>query len=277
MKARNMFGFFFLLVMTVFGVGGLDASQEYITASGCSVSNAGYLKDIAGEYERRTGVRVFVRGGGSAAGIEDLRSGNVDFAASCRGKSHSDPEDVEFVQVAWDVLVFIVHKSNPVENISLDDVRAIYGGRITDWSRLSGKSSAIKLFMSKPQKGLSGLEASIKEMVLKGKDPAMTPNVLSLASGGMVEQMVEKTPGGFATSGFTSSRKRDVKMLKVNGVRPSKENIIKDLYPLKRPLYLLVPARPKPEVKKFVAFVLSREGQRFISSLGVVSLSDVKK
>lgn len=277
MKARDVFGFFFLLMTMVFAAGDPAASQEYITASGCSVSNAGYLKDIAEEYERRTGVRVFVRGGGSAAGIEDLRIGNVDFAASCRGKSHTDPGDVEFVQVAWDVLVFIVHKSNPVENISIEDVRAIYGGRITNWKGLKGSDSAIKLFMSKPQKGLSGLEASIKEMVLKGKDPLMAPNALSLASGGMVEQMVEKTPGGFATSGFTSSRKRDVKMLKVNGVRPSKENIIKDLYPLKRPLYLLVPIRPKTEVKKFVTFVLSREGQSFISSLGVVALSEVKK
>ena len=97
-----------------------------------------------------------------------------------------------------------------------------------------------------------------------------------LASSAIVEQMVEDTPGGFATTGFSSARKRDVKMLKVNGVTPEKANIINNKYPLKRPLFLLVPHKAKPAVKNFIDFVLSNKGQRFISSQGVVSLSDLK-
>lgn len=247
-----------------------------IVGSGCSISNKAYLPATAQEYERRTGIKVLVRGGGSVVGIEDLRSGRVDFAASCKGKTTADPDDIEFIQVAWDALVFIVHKSNTVSDISIDDVRSIYEGKITNWKELKGKDMPIRVFRSMPGKGLSGIEQSTKRMIFQGKEPHGGPNTLSLASSGIVEQMVEKTPEGFAITGFSSAHKRDVKMLRLNGIYPDKANIISGKYPMKRPLFILIPKKPKPEVKKFVDFVLSKEGQQFISSQGVVSLSDIK-
>ncbi len=252
------------------------APAEYLTASGCSVSNLGYLTELAKEYERHTGVKVFVRGGGTVLGIEDLRAGKVDFAASCRQREKDDPKDIQFVQVAWDALVFICHKTNAVNNLSLDDVRAIYAGAITNWRQLKGREAPIKVFVSRARKGLSGVEAATKALVLKGKEPVESSQMVFLASTGIVEQMVEDTPEGFATTGFSSARKRDVKMLRVNGVSPTFRNIVNNRYSLKRPLFLLLPRNPKPEVKKFVDFALSRDGQRFITSLGVVSLLDIK-
>jgi phosphate transport system substrate-binding protein len=251
-------------------------SAEYLTASGCSVSNTGYLTELAKEYERRTGVKVFVRGGGSVVGIEDLRSGKVDFAAACRSRAADDPTDIEFVQVAWDALVFIAHRSNPVGNVSLAAVRSIYSGAISDWEQLGGAHAPIKVFISRTRQGLSGVEASTRALVLNGAEPIESPNTLFVASSGIVEQMVEETPGGFATTGFTSARKRNVKMLKVNGIAPTNKAIIQNRYPLKRPLYLLVPKAAKPEVKRFVDFTLSREGQHYLRSLNVISLLDIK-
>ncbi|HEX8947552.1 MAG TPA: substrate-binding domain-containing protein [Dissulfurispiraceae bacterium] len=269
--------FFCLILLLAWGSFASPAlSADYITGSGCSVSNIGYLSDLAKEYERRTGVKVFVRGGGSMIGIEDLRGNKVDFAASCRNRGADDPKDVAFIQVAWDALVFIVHKSNPVENISLDAVRAIYAGKIVNWEKLGGKHAPIRLFFSRPQMGLSGVEASTNGMVLRGKAPAKTPNAQSLVSAGIVEEMVGKTPVGFATTGFSSARKRNVKMLKVNGVFPSRKSIASGAYPFRRPLFLLVPKHPKQAVRRFVDFALSREGQQFISSIGAVSLQDVR-
>ncbi len=262
------FSTFFSSVTTV--------QAEHLTASGCSVSNLGYLTELAKEYERRTGVRVFVRGGGTVIGIEDLRTGKVDFAASCRERTKEDPEDIQFVQVAWDALVFICHKTNPVNSVSLDDVRSIYAGSITNWGKLKGRDTPIKVFISRAKKGLSGVEAATNALVLKGKDPVETSHTVFLASTAIVEQMVEDTPEGFATTGFSSARKRDVKMLKVNGVAPTFRNIVNNRYPLKRPLFILLPKNPKPGVRKFLDFTLSREGQKFISSQGVVSLLDVK-
>ena len=67
-----------------------------------------------------------------------------------------------------------------------------------------------------------------------------------------------------------------VKMLKVDGIAPTAGNIIQQRYPLKRPLYILLPKEPKPAARKFVDFVLSKEGQTYLRSLNVVSLLDVK-
>jgi len=251
-------------------------AADYISGSGCSVSNVGYLTELAKEYEKQTGVRVFVRGGGSVVGIEDLRSGKVDFAAACRSRDADDPKDIKFIQVAWDVLVFIVHKTNPVDDISLDSVRSIYAGHITNWKQLKGNDMPVKTFISRPRKGLSGVEASTKSLVLKGINPVESANTFFVASTAIVEQMVEDAPEGFATTGYTSAKKRDVKMLKVNGVAPAMRNIVSGKYPLKRPLFILTASNPKPSVKKFVDFVLSRAGQQFIRSQGVVTLSDIK-
>ena len=267
---------FFIILCISLGVRTEAWSSDYITGSGCSVSNVGYLTELAKEYERRTGVRVLVRGGGTVVGIEDLRNGKVDFAASCRSRDAGDPEDVQFIQVAWDALVFIVHKSNPAVNISLDEARAVYAGKITAWKQLKGDDVSIKIFISRAKRGLSGVEAATKLLVLKGKEPAATSNTFLVPSTAIVEQMVESTPEGFATTGFTSGRKRNVKMLKVNGVYPTKMNITNKKYGLMRPLFILIPAVPKPEVKKFVDFTLSKDGQNFIGSLGVVSLIDIK-
>jgi phosphate transport system substrate-binding protein len=252
------------------------SSDTYLTASGCSVSNTGYLTALAREYERRTGVKIFVRGGGSVVGLGDLRSGKVDFAASCMPKKATDSPDISSVQVAWDALAFIVHKSNSAESISLDEVRAIYAGKITDWGQITGTRSPIKVFISRTRRGLSGVEAFTKKLVLNGAEPADTPNTFFVASSGIVEQMVEQTPEGFATTGITSARKRDVKILKLDGVAPTNKAIVSGRYPLKRPLFLLVPKNAKPEVNRFVAFVLSKEGQRYLRKLNVIPLRDIK-
>ncbi|MBI5194876.1 MAG: phosphate ABC transporter substrate-binding protein [Nitrospirae bacterium] len=254
------------------------AYSEQITGSGCSVSNLGYLTELAKDYEKLTGEKVLIRGGGSATGIDDLRTGRVDFAASCRHMTKDDPKDIEFIQVAWDALVAIVHKSNPVSSISLDDIRAIYAGKITNWKQLKGADKAINLFISKPSKGhgLSGVETSVNELIFKGNQPQDIPDATYLASTGIVEQMIEKTAEGFAIAGFLSSRKRDVKILKLNGVYPDKQSISTGKYPYKRPLFILAAKNPRPEVKKFIDFALSKKGQELISSYGAISLSDIK-
>lgn len=248
----------------------------YITGSGCSISNVGYLAALAREFERTTGMKVFVRGGGSVVGIEDLKGGTVDFAASCRGRMAGDPKDIRFIQVAWDALVFIVHETNPVSNISLDDIRSIYSGKIRNWSRLGGREGPIRLFVSRSRRGLSGVEASVRDLVMHGQT-IRSPNVRFVPSSGIVEQLIENTPDGFATTGFTSARKRGVKILKVNGVYPTAQSIISGKYGLRRPLFLVISSNPKPDVMKFVSFALSEVGQQFISSQGVVSLLNVRE
>jgi len=252
-------------------------SAEPLIASGCSVSNVGYLNDLAKEYERKNpGTTILIRGGGSLVGIKELKGEKIDFAASCKSKGPSDPDEFEFIPLAWDALVFIVNKSNPVSDITVEEVRRIYDGLLTNWKQLGGPDVVIKSIVSTP-KGMGGIGESLAKYVLGGREIVHQSNSFVVSSSVTVwEQMVEQTAEGFASTGFASARKRDVKMLKVNGVSPTKENIISGKYPFKRYLYLVINKKDvKPDVNKFVKFALSSEGQRFISKLGIPSLSEI--
>lgn len=247
-----------------------------LTGSGCSVSTVGYLIDLSKEYEKETGVRMHIIGGGSLRGLADLSANKVDFAASCKGPTPQDPPNWTFIRVAWDALVFIVHKSNPVNDITLEKVRDIYAGYITNWNQLGGKDMKLTSFLPTP-KGMGGVGQSLTNMVLNGRPPTAVANTsIQASSTAILEQLVEKTPEGFSTSGFSSAKKRNVKMLKVRGASPTKENIISGKYPLRRPLHLVIDKNASPEVRKFVDYVLSKKGQGLIASYGMVSLSEVK-
>jgi phosphate transport system substrate-binding protein len=264
------------LLFCLFAVPVLARASDALIGSGCSVSMPGYLEDLAKEYRKETGVKVYIRGGGSLLGLNDLHEKRVDFAASCAPRRPQDPKDFEFITVAWDALVFIVNPGNPVSSMSYQDVRNIYEGRLTNWKQLGGPDLAITSFISTP-KGMGGVMEAVQNMILKGKPLEPQSNSsLQASSVAIWEQLVEKTPGGFAGTGFASARKRRVKMLKLNGVMPTKENIITGRYPLKRPLYLVVKKNARPAVRKFIDFVLSRKGQKFISEYGIPSIMDIR-
>jgi phosphate transport system substrate-binding protein len=264
------------LLFCLFAVPVLARASDALIGSGCSVSMPGYLEDLAKEYRKETGVKVYIRGGGSLLGLNDLHEKRVDFAASCAPRRPQDPKDFEFITVAWDALVFIVNPGNPVSSMSYQDVRNIYEGRLTNWKQLGGPDLAITSFISTP-KGMGGVMEAVQNMILKGKPLEPQSNSsLQASSVAIWEQLVEKTPGGFASTGFASARKRRVKMLKLNGVMPTKENIITGRYPLKRPLYLVVKKNARSAVRKFIDFVLSRKGQKFISEFGIPSITDIR-
>ena len=84
---------------------------EPLTASGCSISMVGYLNNLVKEYEKETGQKILLRGGGSYVGLTELGANRVDFAASCKSRGKEDPASLKFVPVAWDALVFIAHPS----------------------------------------------------------------------------------------------------------------------------------------------------------------------
>jgi phosphate transport system substrate-binding protein len=253
-----------------------SGSEASIVGSGCSVSVPGYLAEISKVYERETGIKVMVLGGGSVRGLTDLKEGRTDFAASCQAKSSADPEDFEFVTASWDALVFIVNRSNPVNSITPAEVRKIYEGRIDNWKQLGGHDKNLISVISTTV-GMGGVGEALGKYILQGQVLKQQKNsTLQASSTTIWEQLVEEMPEAFASDGFGSARKRNVKMLKVNGVAPTKENIVSGKYPLRRPLYIVVKKNPKPEVRRFVEFILSKKGQKLISSYGMPSLSDLK-
>jgi len=276
MRIRNMFIALFMAFLAFFLLPLSPLHAQSISGSGCSVSVPGYLNDLSRDYEKETGVKVLVLGGGSVRGLTDLAEGRMDFAASCQSKTADDPADFEYITASWDALVFIVHRSNPINSITPQQVRGIYEGKLNNWKELGGPDLGIISVITTP-KGFGGIGEALEKYILNGKRPQQMKNSTMQASSVAIwEQLVEDMREGFASTGFGSARKRNVKMLKVNGVPPTRENIISGKYPYRRPLYLVVKKDAKPETRAFVDFVLSPKGQKLISSYGMPSLVDLK-
>lgn len=251
-------------------------SGAAITGSGCSVSVPGYLTDLARDYEKETGTKMTILGGGSIRGLTDLAEGRMDFAASCQSKTPDDPADFEYITASWDALVFIVNRSNPVDTITPQQVRDIYEGRINNWKQLGGPDLNL-ISVITTTRGFGGIGEALERYILHGRRPLPAKNSTMQASSVAIwEQLVEDMREGFASTGFGSARKRNVKMLKVNGIAPTKENIVSGRYPFRRPLFLVIRKNARPEVRQFVDFVLSKKGQKLISSYGMPSLTDLK-
>ncbi len=265
-----------LLTVVMLAAPAASASSSVITGSGCSVSVPGYLSDLARDYEKETGTKVTVLGGGSIRGLTDLAEGRMDFAASCQSKTPDDPEDFVYITASWDALVFIVNRSNPVTSITPQQVRDIYEGKINNWKQLGGPDLNL-ISVITTTRGFGGVGEALERYILNGKRPLPVRNsTMQSSSVDIWEQLVEDMREGFASTGFGSARKRNVKMLKVNGIAPTKENIISGRYPFRRPLFIVIRKNARPEVRRFVDFVLSPKGQKLISSYGMPSLTDMK-
>ena len=100
---------------------------------------------------------------------------------------------------------------------------------------------------------------------------------LTFKSSGPLEKKIVKTPTAFGITGISSAKKRKVKVLSLDGISATKQNIASGKYPLFRPLYIAVNKNDKnPEIKRFIDFILSQEGQAVISSQGTVNMAEGK-
>ncbi len=232
---------------------------------GCGITKKAFMKELAAAYERKTGVRIEIEGGGATRGIREVVAGKADIGGSCRGLITGNPKEMgaDLRPVAWDALVVIVHPDNPVEDITLDQIRGIYLGKIRNWKELGGNDAPIRLYVRRGK--ISGVGRAIRKLVFADYDVEFKAYKV-VKSSGPLEKAVEKDVNAVGITGISSARKRKVKILKLEGKEPSFDNIRKGEYLLYRPLYLVLnPNHPQyAELEKFVKFAHSSEGRRVI-------------
>jgi len=244
--------------------------------AGCGVSKKAFMKELAAAYEKKTGIDVALKGGGATKGIRLAAAGEVDLGGSCRHKLDVPEEkDAMLHPVAWDAVVIIVNKDSSVDNITTDQVRGVFKGKIKNWKELGGPNAPIKLLVRKGKSSGAGL--MLREMLFNNPDEDYSPDAEVKKSTGPIEATISKDIHAIGATGVSSAKKRDqVKMLKVDGAAPTKESIMSGKYPFVRPLYLITKNEPAGEVKKFIDFAKSPEGQAIISAQGTVNLEEGK-
>lgn len=251
------------------------AEQKTLTWAGCGITKKAFMAELAAAYENKTGVKIILEGGGAAKGIRRVSDRSVALGGTCRPKlPHNDEEArTRLIPVAWDALTVIVHPDNPVQNITLRDLKALYQGERTNWKDLGGKDQPVDLLVRRGK--FSGVGRTLRELVFSDYDKEFVSEHVYKSSGPL-EKAVETNPNAIAVTGVSSARKRAVKILALNGKEPTYDNIRNGDYLLYRPLYITAnPGHPQyREVKKFIDFAHTRQGRDIIRHAGSVPYLD---
>ncbi len=204
-------------------------------------------------------VRIQVQGGGSSAGIAAARSGAADIGTSSR-ELKPEERGLHEVTIALDGIAIVVHPKNPVTGLTLEQVRRIYTGEITDWKQVGGPAAPI---MVVTREAGSGTRGAFEDLVMGGR--RISTKAIVQGSTGAVRSSVAQAAGaiGYISLGALD---RTVKAVPLDGVRPTGDNVKNRTYKLARPFLFLTREAPKGLAKAFIDFVLSKEGQRVVAA-----------
>lgn len=258
------------------------AATPTLTWAGCGISKNAFMAEMAAAYKKKTGIDIDLRGGGATKGIRQVASREVKIGGTCRHLLDNPenmttvPEErrVQLTPVAWDALVVIVHKDNPVDNMTLDQIRALYTGKLTNWKQLGGRDAPIELYVRKGK--ISGVGRTKRELIFNNYEQEFVAAHVVEESANLEKDMVTN-PNGIGITGISSARKiKDIaKILKLEGKEATYENIKSGEYLLYRPLYMVTHMQSTdPEVKRFVDFVMGNEGKQIMRDVGTVPYAD---
>ncbi|MBC7329161.1 PstS family phosphate ABC transporter substrate-binding protein [bacterium] len=239
----------------------------------------------AEEFMRRhPDVSVSVTGGGSGVGIAALLDGTCDIANASRNLTKSEAErakslgiQIHETKVAIDGISVIVNPQNPINSLTISQLKDIYTGRIKSWKELGGQDLKITAVGRDTPSGTYEL---FKEKVLGEENYA--PTVLNTPSNNQIAMTVSQDLGAIGYVGvayadkFAKSGK--VKIIAIakdkssSPLLPTKENIKSEKYPLYRYLFNYTREEPKGIVKEYLDFVLSPEGQKKVEEIGYIPL-----
>lgn len=222
------------------------------------------------------GTRVTVTGGGTGVGISALLDNTTDIAMASRPikfsekmKIKSAGEDVAEIVVAYDALAVVAHPSNPVKQLTRQQLEDIFRGKITNWKQVGGDDLKIVVYSRETS---SGTYEFFKESVLKNKN--YMASSLSMPATGAIIQSVSQTKGaiGYVGLAYVSPR---VKTLSVSYdgkhyAAPTVENAINKTYPIVRPLYYYYNVKKKAEIDPLIQYILSPDGQDIIKKSGYI-------
>jgi phosphate transport system substrate-binding protein len=219
-------------------------------------------------------VKITISGGGSGNGIKALIDGTTDIADSSRFIKDKEVKlavdngryPVPFA-VAYDCIVPVVHPSNSIENLSLDQLKDIYMGKIKNWKDIGGPDRPVVVISRDTS---SGTYEVWESKVLK--EERVYPGALLQASNGAVVQAVSnnKNAIGYIGLGYVDE---SVKAITVNGVLGSEETTLNGMFPISRPLYMFTSGWPEGDTLNFINFVIHpQKGQKYVSEIGFVPL-----
>jgi phosphate transport system substrate-binding protein len=218
---------------------------------------------------------IQVTGGGSGTGISALINGTTDICESSRTMKPAEKEKLRDrynnsgteIAVARDGLAVYVNASSPLAEISIPDLKGIFTGKITNWKQLGGPDANIIVYS---RENSSGTYVFFKETVLQGAD--FTARAQTMPGTAAVVNAVSKEKFGIGYGGAAYAK--GIKILKVKkdpaspAINPEKATVLNGTYPLARPLFFYLRGKAAGDIKSFIEWVLSPDGQAIVEKVG---------
>ncbi len=225
-------------------------------------------------YANKYGTSFSVTGTGSGDGIAALMSGLCDIAMSSRSIQREEIEvarkkniDLDEEIIGYDMIVLIVHPGNPVKNLSIEQIRAIFSGHITNWEEVGGKPMNIVVAS---RDSSSGTQSVFSRRIIRPEGIAR--NAIMLPTSGAMVYAVAGNPKAIGYVGFGYIN-NTIKTVTVNGIMATPENGTNGLYPISRKLYIYVNKRKASQkVLTFMDFLMSEDGQKAVRDAGFLPL-----
>lgn len=249
---------------------GDKAGSGAVTISISGSTSVGPLMEKVQEiYEEEiSNVTLEIQQNGSGAGIKDVIGGVSEIGMSSRELKDEEKGSVEGTTIAYDGIALLVNPNNTVKNISLEDVKKIYTGEITNWKDLGGEDAPIVVVSR--EEG-SGTRDAFQEIVGYESEELTKDASISDGSGAVKTTVAgNKNAIGFASFEYIDDT---VSALSVNDVEPTAENVKAGDYKISRP-FLLVTSKDTltDEGQKLIDFVLSSEGQQIVKDNKLITI-----
>ena len=223
-------------------------------------------------------VVVEVQGGGSSTGVTSAGEGTVDIGNASRDVKSSEFEkfpELNVYTIAYDGIAIVTHNDIAIESLSVEQVRGIFSGEITNYSEVGGPDAVIEVVAREEGSGTRG---AFEEMVMEYKDESgekvMVP-ITELAnlqsSNGAVKTLVAETPNtiAFVSFGYLDD---SITAVAIDGVDATVENAKSGEYSIVRPLNMVTNGQPTELAASFLTFVISEDGQAIVQEEGFMTL-----
>lgn len=240
-----------------------------ITISG-STSVQPLAEELAKKFkEKNPNATIDIQGGGSGVGIKSALDGVADIGMSSR-ELKEEEKSLKEVKIAIDGIAVILNSANGIEDLSIDQIKKIYMGEITDWKEVGGKAGKITIVTREEGSGTRGAFIELTGLEVKeggNKVDKTAASAITQGSTGAVMTTVSSDPNAIGYASFGAVKdKTDVKMIKVDGQNCTEENIYAGNYKISRPFLMLTKDDATGLSKDFLDFILSPEGQELVAS-----------
>jgi phosphate transport system substrate-binding protein len=220
--------------------------------------------------EANPDVKIDVAGGGSSSGVKAAGDGTADIGNASREIKNSELEtypDLNIFTIARDGIAVVAHPEVTVDELTIEQVREIFAGNVTNWSEVGGEDQPITVISREEGSGTRG---AFEDMVM-GDDAVITDGAIFQDSNGKVRTAVSSTPNAIAYLSF-GYLDNSVLSISVDGVEPTVENAVDGSYPVVRPLNMTTNGEPTGIVKAFLDWILGPEGQEIVEEQGYIAV-----